>query len=202
MIFFNFIKGLVDNCPRCGLFADWDHRDRDMHKDHLSSCLDKVQHEKYRLKQLKDREKLALDLKKIQDQEDVTSKAVFDFLGADHNNLWLLTDKSLKEHCKLLNFECETLDRGSMIELLSAKNNSTTVLGKRDHAALTSIGDSTAISLAAEKKKISINSLPNNLYNLTAAQLKSILTLNGFDVSGRLSKADMIKEIENSIYED
>lgn len=195
MVFNN--QGLIDECPRCGEFSDCDARDYEAHRAHLVDCNDASKHKQYSLKNEKLKRKAEDRLHKRNVQDEISQKAVFDFLGAKKENLWMLTDEQLKKQCVQLKIDYNGKNHDEVIAALSTAKKSTENVGNRI------MFDSNVKNRKLNndsKLKLDVSSLPTNLNRCSVAQLKAVCASHGFVPVGK-SKSEIIDEIESKMYD-
>jgi hypothetical protein len=86
-----FINGLIDSCPRCGLQPECDARDVDEHRAHLRACTDAAAHAAHQQREARAKVKAEKKEMKQAAQDDVASKAAFDFLGTIFASVFSVT---------------------------------------------------------------------------------------------------------------
>lgn len=168
-----FLQGLVDVCPRCGEEVDYsDTRDKHntfaLHADHLRVCTDARKHQRYRAsKQAAEaRRRRREALEDLQDQYQ--AEAVVQYLGSGTEELWLLTDKQLREHAHRLGIT--DASSGDTLALLQ-----------------------TLVDRAPPARTVSV---PADIGRRSRQQLLAFCVTHGISVHGQPSKTDLIDLIQ------
>jgi len=171
-----FLMGLTNECPRCGIsLADMEESDE---IDHLRNCNDGNQITANKRKKEAAKQKDNNKRQRQELQNDVTSKATWDFLGASNENMWMLTDGALEKECKEQGIDNK---------------------GKKNHemiASLVSHRKSQALTKFTGTKGREKDSLPSNLYSMTESQLRAVAASHGIKVGSNLRKIDIIQLLQ------
>lgn len=213
-----FCLGLIDACPRCGEFLESyskvnkkDKNELSPQRMHLNQCNDKKAHLKYQLQKEKKLEKEKKKQKLVEKQEDVEGLATWEFLGSKESDMWRLTDQQINMHAHKLGLLTNSDGKMDRFEMLS-KIHEHSSANSMENKLLVDNSSSTALVTTTTKQNRTnqsisnreklIASLPKNLYQSSANQLKSICILHGLFTKKQcetLTKIDFIEEIESVV---
>ena len=127
-------------------------------------------------------------------QEEVVNLRTWEFLGAENENLWMLSLEQLRKQCQSYKIDDEG-EKDQLIARLVRHRNSLDA-----SRLLTDAGGEGD----AKKQKSRIpthQTLPSNLESLSVSQLRSVAASHGIEVKGT-SKADIIRAIEKERFRD
>jgi hypothetical protein len=195
-----FKSGLLDACPRCG--HEMGARDgADEAQEHLRSCKDAKKIAAYLRKkkvaagvaaQKKERERM---------QDNVVGTSTWRFLGAENENLWMLSVEALRKQCADYKIDVTGEKDQLIVRLVRHRNalDSSRMLGNAE-------GDGSE-GRAGQKAKASMPShhtLPKNLEELDLAQLKAVAASHGIEWSGgaQATRRNVIDAIERERFRD
>lgn len=186
-----YLLGLADACPLCGL--ELDDIGEEAQREHLRECRgDKAAHAAYSKKKEEVKAKADVKEKKKDLQQSVQSEAVFSFLGAKPEQLWILDDQALQRQAKLQDLDASG-SRDDLISRLASSSSSSS----GGMLAITEGGRSTG-----QQRRISTESLPRNYQSLSLAQLRSVLAAHGHRLAEDLSRQDVLDFIEAELHGD
>ena len=96
-----FCAALVDACPRCGLEPPRSATKEEL-VEHLQACTDKRKHATHRAAVQAAEAKNERKEEKQEAQAEATNLAVWQFLGGDDSQAWLLTDTQVSPPCAVI----------------------------------------------------------------------------------------------------
>mmetsp|Transcript_4409 Transcript_4409/g.9875 ORF Transcript_4409/g.9875 Transcript_4409/m.9875 type:complete len:621 (-) Transcript_4409:185-2047(-) len=186
-----FAAGLAEECPKCGIdFAEL-LREGISAEVHLMNCNDEVSHKKQRAKKEAKRKRDEAREDALAVQNDAESKAAWDFLGKNNDQLYLLSEGQLEKEMKEKGLESsEGDDKADMIAALVNQERSLVV---RDSGASSGV--------AASAK--SLPSIPT-LQRMDADELRSVLASHGMDTKKMkgMTKRKMLAMLEDKVYKN
>ncbi len=147
-----FVQGLVDACPRCGHVMRCASNDHDSHTAHLLQCTDAATIASHHKRLQADKARSDENAARLQLQADLQSKAAWSFLGANSSETYLLTDGGLDKQLHA---------QGAHILPGATREEKLAAVSSLSAAAS---GSSSALVTSKKTKKLSRESLPQNLF--------------------------------------
>ena len=188
-----FAAGLADECPKCGIdFAEL-RLGGITAEIHLMNCKDEKSHKKQQAKKEARRKKDCAKEEALALQNDVESKAAFDFLGKNNNQLYLLSEGQLQKEMKEKGLaSSEGDDKADMIAALVNQERSLVVRDGRGSAANGTGGGSANLPSMSTLQRMDVD------------ELRAVLASHG--VGGRkmkgMSKRQMLDLLEDKVYKN
>jgi len=186
-----FKAGLADECPKCGIdFADLIN-DGISAEIHLMNCNDQEAHKQHKAKKDAKRKKHDARDEAQAAQNDAESKAAWEFLGKNNDQLYLLTEGQLQKELKEKGLKSKAGDDNA--DIIAALVNRERSLVVRDGSAANAAGDSA-------------KSLPSlsTLQRMDAYELRAVLASHG--MGGKklksMSKRKMLDLLEDKMYKN
>ena len=177
-----FLLGLLDECPRCGMLLE--EFSEELSKQHLRECTDEHKHQDYRAKKSATAAIAEAREAKKELQASVQSAAVWQFLGAQTEQLYLLDEVQLRKHAKNVGVDVAVgSDRAEIVQALAGAH--TNVCGAADEAkvgavVLRSERDAHDSSAASYKRRhLDVRNLPTNLHSMSLPELRVVLASHG-----------------------
>lgn len=180
-----FLHKLIDECPRCGEIPE--DVDLESLRLHLKECTDKKKHSIHRKKKVQEEEIRQSKKLKIDKQDNMQSLKVWEYLGSEQSQLYLLSEGAIRKACEEKEVDVTGLDRNGMISNLVAT--------KQKSSYLTN-GTTSANKL--NKCDFKRDLLPPNLHELSIDQIRGICACHGYEPKS-MTKNGMIREIENEL---
>lgn len=185
-----FSLGLANECPRCGAsLADLADEDE---ISHLRDCRDDVAIRAHSKRKAAAERETNERRGRRTAQEDVASRAAWDFLGGANRDAWLLTDGALRKECAERGVNAEGKETHEMIAGLTSKRARSRALTKLDD------GGAQKKSSPGDDDDDDNDTLPSNLHSMTVAQLRAVAAARGVVVGSRARKCDVIDLLERS----
>ena len=128
---------------------------------------------------------------KLDEQKSVQSKAVWDLLGGQTSQLYLLDENQLKSQAE--DSGVSTKDGASKEELIAA-------LARSKDKSLAITDGSGSEGGMTKRKKMRLHDLPSGYQNFTLSQLKALCASFGW-LPATDSKAEILQQIEADIHE-
>ena len=177
-----FLHKLIDECPRCGEIPE--EGDSESLHLHLKECVDTKKHRMHRKKKVQEEEERQNKKRKMDKQEDMQSFKVWEYLGSEQSQLYLLSDGAIKKACQENDIDTSGLDRNNMIANLVAM--------KQKNLCLTDGKES------GNKSEFKRDLLPPNLNEMSWKQLQGICACHGYKPRST-NKNGLIREIEREV---
>lgn len=194
-----FVRGLADECPRCGWAPTAAEAKRELLLEHLKGCTDAKQHAANRKRKAAAEAERAAKAAGRQKQDEAMTQAAWQFLGGSASQMWMLTDEQLRTKAIEAGIEKAgepALDRTERLARLArhaAEADNSRLLtdggggtAPRGKARAGGAGSASAPTAA---------SLPANLHSLSLKQLRDVCAAHGFVPKGRSTDA-VIAELE------
>mmetsp|Transcript_390 Transcript_390/g.749 ORF Transcript_390/g.749 Transcript_390/m.749 type:complete len:616 (+) Transcript_390:121-1968(+) len=188
-----FAAGLAEECPKCGIdFAEL-RLEGITAETHLMNCTDEKSHQKQQAKKEAQRKKVDAKEEERALQNDAESKAAFDFLGRNNNQLYLLSEGQLEKEMKEKGLaSSEGDDKADMIAALVNQERSLVVRDGGGSAA--NGGGGVSASLPSM----------STLQRMDVGELRAVLASHG--VGGKkmkgMSKRQMLDLLEDKVYKN
>lgn len=183
-----FTLGLRDCCPRCG--QEFEEYSEELQRQHLVDCMDDKKHAEFKAKREAAKKAAIAKSMKADKQQSVQSKAVWDLLGGQTSQLYLLDESQLKTQAEESGIS--TNEGASKEELIAAIARS-----KDKSLAITDGSNNEGVR---KRKKMRLQDLPSGYQNFTLSQLKALCASFGW-LPATDSKAEILKQIEADIHE-
>lgn len=193
-----FVRGLADECPRCGWAPSATEAKRELLAEHLRACTDARKHAAHRKrKATAEAERGSRAAGRLR-QDDAMTEAAWQFLGGSASQMWMLTDEQLRNKCLEAGLEAAgepPLDRTERLARLGRRD------AEADNSRLLADGASggaTRVQGRAGGRAAapSAGTLPDNLHSLSLRQLRDVCAAHGFTPKGRSTDA-VIHELES-----
>ena len=220
-----FCSGLIDACPRCGFEPKGGETSREELEAHLAECTDGKAHDAHR-KRVAAEAEAAQKKHAVQDAEaEAQNEMAWKFLGGETEQMWMLTDKTLRKQADergLGGIDTSTASREELLVALSKDQKQREKQQATAGARLTASASATAggsgggggssggasagASAAASagggdepRPVLKAESLPSNLHSLSLAQLKAVCASHGMLAKGSTT-GEVIAEIEAALW--
>ena len=199
-----FVMGLVDCCPRCGLFFEKYRNEGEAQRLHLMQCGDRKQHAEYQAQKRYVQEREAEREKNQAKQLEVQTLAQWEFLGAKSSQLYLLNDSQLKSvAAREGQIVDEDMTKEDIIHIIASTRSETDDYSSSRKrlrtGASNSSGDEYALDAVPRKVRIVSSDIPENMYGMSSGELKQFCASQGLLIHKGASKSDIIEEIEKAI---
>lgn len=189
-----FIMGLIDCCPRCGELLEG-YPTEEEQRQHLMECNDVSKHKEFKAVKEKDIQVKARKEELQSKQDSVQTHATWQFLGGKQSQLWLLDD----EHLRVEALNAHVDGSGSKTDLISR------IIGRDEEEEEEAVTVYSAHgSKRQSRKRVSIESLPSNMYSMSLEQLLSVCASFGLSkfLPKNPTKDQVIEVIEFEIFEE
>jgi len=188
-----FVAGLLDACPRCG-FEPPPGVSREELAEHLGCCTDKKAHAAHAAAVAAAGERRAKKAEARDAQAEAQNLAVWQFLGGDDSQAWLLTDTQVKKQCEERGLATDGTKEEMLARMAShASGRKMLTDGEAGRAAAGGGGG------GGGGGKISAAALPSNLHSMSLPQLRAVCAANGLTPRGD-STSDLIHQLEAAAY--
>jgi len=189
-----FAAGLSDACPRCGLEISLIGNEEEQ-RAHLASCEDEKQHAVHAAKKAAAKAKSAAKAEKESAQESAEALAAWQFMGAKNEQLWLLSEDQLAAQCKekgvTLPAEKGGADKADYVAALV-----------QSRALVKSESSKGGGSSKRRGRFLDAASLPDNMEQLSVAELRAVLAGHGFVPTKGATKAQILAEVSAELCGD
>jgi hypothetical protein len=188
-----FAAGLAEECPKCGIdFAELIFEGLTA-EIHLMNCKDEKSHQKQQAKREAQRKKNDARAEAQVLQNDAESKAAFDFLGKNNDQLYLLSEGQLQKEMKEKGLaSSEGDDKADMISALVNQERSLVVRDGGGGAANGGGGGSASLPSMSTLQRMDVD------------ELRAVLASHG--VGGKkmkgMSKRQMLDLLEDKMYKN
>eukprot|EP00966_Prymnesium_polylepis_P325823 7381766-Prymnesium_polylepis.1 len=216
-----FVRGLLDECPRCGYAPPPSATDWESLCEHLRGCTDARAHAAHQRNEAA--AAAAAERKATRQDADAEAQnlAAWQFLGGSTESMWLLTDTQLRKQCEEAGLGGDA-SRDGMLAALSRHRTALQAerLTDRSGGAPAQLkhsgeagdeappaskrrrqadGGASASSSSSARGRVSAASLPSNLHSMSLRQLKSVCAAHGLVPAGETTD-EVIAELERALY--
>ena len=196
-----FCAALLDACPRCG-FEPPPGTQRDELREHLHGCTDKRAHAAHReavrvAEAARERKAARQDA-----QAEAQNLAVWQFLGGDDSQAWLLTDTQVRKQCEERGLSSEGTKEELLARMVQHRNEQKLLTDGRAGGAGPSGGPGGGPSGGGGGGGVSAASLPSNLHAMSLAQLRAVCAAHGVVPKSGASADELIRQLEAAAYAD
>jgi hypothetical protein len=195
-----FVKGLVDECPRCGEVIPRPFK-AELAKEHLAGCNSKQKHILFQKAKDKAKRKVAAMASMEAKQEDIMIEKQWEMNGRQIGQLWMLSEAILRRQC--VDFSLGTADslldkaKPELIVILSKHLRTISRLMIKD-VADTSIAVTDVAYDDADINQVDESDLPSNFFGMETEELQAVCASYGIDFQTKDTKSTLISRLEKS----